>query len=100
MKVLFSAKIFEFEFLPDLYLLKYPESKKVTFENWSVHMYLCVCVHAYKCEYMCGCVGNIQRFISQKSNRIRKTKLYTQDQISVWIILPGFGKNLKTGIGG
>ena len=44
MEVLFSVKIFDGEFSPDLYVLRSPESKKVVFENWSVRMYVCVCV--------------------------------------------------------
>ena len=31
----FSIKIFYIEFLPDLYVLRCPESKKADFENWS-----------------------------------------------------------------
>ena len=44
MEVLFSVKIFDVEFSPDLYVLMSPESKKVVFGNWSVSMYVCVCV--------------------------------------------------------
>ena len=51
MEVLFSVKIFDVEFSPDLYVLRSPESKKVVFGNWSVRMYVCVCV--------CDCKVNI-----------------------------------------
>ena len=44
MEVLFSVKIFDVEFSPDLYVLRSPESKKVVSGNWSVRMYVCVCV--------------------------------------------------------
>ena len=44
MEVLFSVKIFDVEFSHDLYVLRSPESKKVVFGNWSVRMYVCVCV--------------------------------------------------------
>ena len=44
MEVLFSVKIFDVEFSPDLYVLRSPESKKVAFGNWSVRMYVCACV--------------------------------------------------------
>ena len=43
MEELFSVKIFDAEFLPDLYVLRSPESEKVVFGNWSVRMYVCVC---------------------------------------------------------
>ena len=44
MEVLFSVKIFDVEFSPDLNVLRSPESKKVVFGNWSVRMYVCPCV--------------------------------------------------------
>ena len=44
MEVLFSVKIFDVEFSPDLCVLRSTESKKVVFRNWSVRMYVCVCV--------------------------------------------------------
>ena len=44
MEVLFSVKIFDVEFSPDIHVLRSPESKKVVFGNWSVRMYVCVCV--------------------------------------------------------
>ena len=54
MEVLFSVKIFDVEFLPDLYVLKSPESKKVVFRNSSVRMYVrvrvCVCVCVRDCK--------------------------------------------------
>ena len=42
MKVLFSVKIFDFEFLLDLHVLRSPEIKKIIFRNWSVPIYVCV----------------------------------------------------------
>ena len=36
MQVLFSVKTFDVEFLPDLYVLRPPEAKKVVFKNWCV----------------------------------------------------------------
>ena len=40
-KVLFSVKIFDVEFSPDLYALRSIEYKKVVgFENWSVRAYV------------------------------------------------------------
>ena len=47
MEVLFSVKILDVDFLPDLYVLRSPETKKVVFENWSVRMYVCVRVRMY-----------------------------------------------------
>ena len=47
MQVLFSVKTFDVEFLPDLYVLRPPESKKVFFGNWSVRMNVCGCVRTY-----------------------------------------------------
>ena len=44
MDVLFSVKIFDIEFSPDLHVLRSPESKKVVFVNWSGRMCVCVCV--------------------------------------------------------
>ena len=44
MKVLFSIKIVDVKFLPDLYVLRSSDSKKVVFGNWSVRMYVCVCM--------------------------------------------------------
>ena len=38
------GQIFDAEFLPDIQVLKSPESKKVVFGNWSARMYVCVCV--------------------------------------------------------
>ena len=38
MEQLFSVKVFDVEFSPDVYILKYPESKKEVFGNWSVHI--------------------------------------------------------------
>ena len=38
MEVLFSVKIFDVEFSPDLNVLRSPESKKVVFGNFSVGM--------------------------------------------------------------
>ena len=46
MEVLFSVKIFDVEFSPDLYVLRSPEYKKVVFGNWSVRMYVGVGVTA------------------------------------------------------
>ena len=50
MEVLFSVKIFDVEFSPDLYVFRSPESKKVVFGIWSVRMYVCM----YVC--VCACV--------------------------------------------
>ena len=54
---------------PNLHILNSPESKKVVFENWSLHMYLCVCVTCV-CVYACDCVENIPCFISPKLMKI------------------------------
>ena len=35
-------KVFHGEFLPDLYVFRSPEPKKVVFRNWSVRMYACM----------------------------------------------------------
>ena len=43
MEALFPIKIFDVEFLPNLYVLKSSKSKKVVFGNLSVHMYVCDC---------------------------------------------------------
>ena len=50
MEVLFSVKIFDVEYSTDLYVLRFPESKKIVFGNWSVRMYVYVCVFAYVCD--------------------------------------------------
>ena len=42
MEVLFSVKIFDIEYKPDLYVLRSPQSKKVVFGNLSVRLYACV----------------------------------------------------------
>ena len=62
MQVLHSFKIFDIEFLPDLYALSFPEIKKVVFKNWSVRM----CVYAG----VNICTGNIQCFIFPKTIKI------------------------------
>ena len=38
-EILFEIKIFDVEFLPDLYVLRSPGSKKVVYGNWPV----CIC---------------------------------------------------------
>ena len=43
-EVLLSVTIFDVEFLPDLYILRSPESKKMLSGNGSQRMYLCVFV--------------------------------------------------------
>ena len=58
MEVLFSVKIFDVVFSPDLYVLRSSEFKKVVFVNWSVRM--CVC----------DCEVNFQRFIFPKLLKI------------------------------
>ena len=59
MEILFLAKLFNIEFLSDLFVLSSPEFKKSGFQKL---------VYAYVCECMCvsDCVGNIQRIISPK----------------------------------
>ena len=46
MKALFTVKIFDVEFSPNLYVLRSPESekkkKKTVFGSWSVRMYASV----------------------------------------------------------
>ena len=61
MEVLFSVKIFDVEFSPDLYILKSPQFKKVVFGNWSVRMCACVCVRmcVHVCEYVCVCDSKV-----------------------------------------
>ena len=49
MDVLFSVKIFDDEFSPNLNILTSPESKKVVFGKWFVSM--CVCERLYG-EYL------------------------------------------------
>ena len=44
MKALFSVKIFNVEFSPDLYVLRTSESKKEVFGNRSARMYVCLIV--------------------------------------------------------
>ena len=44
MDVLFSVKIFDIEFSPDLHVLRSPESKKVVLE---IGLCVCICVHVY-----------------------------------------------------
>ena len=44
MEALFSVKIFNAEFLPDLYILRSTQYKKGVFGNQSVRMYVCACV--------------------------------------------------------
>ena len=71
MEILFSVKSFDIELPPDLYVLRSPESKKVVFGNWSMHMCVCVCLQG---EYLA-------LYIS-KTNKDRNTKFYTQYQTS------------------
>ena len=73
MEVLFSVKIFDVEFSPDLYVLRSAESKKVVFRNWSEHMYMCVCVWLQ---------GEYLALYISKTNKDRNTKFYTQYQTS------------------
>ena len=74
-----SVKIFHVKISADLHVLSYPESKKVFFENWSMRTYVCVCTGRYSAL----CIS--------KTNKDIKTKFYTQYQIIVQMIFPGFG---------
>ena len=50
MEILYSAKIFDIEFLPDLYVFGSSEPKKVVLENLSVRMW----EYTYICAWVCG----------------------------------------------
>ena len=53
MEELHSIKIFDIEFLSNLYILRFPESKKVFLLRIYVYVYVCYCLR------------NIQLFIFQ-----------------------------------
>ena len=40
MEILRLGKIFDIDFSPDLHVFKFPESKNIVSENWSVRMLL------------------------------------------------------------
>ena len=74
MGILFQAKVFDAELSPDLYVLRYPESKQCFLEiGVYICMYVCMCV-CVKCGY--------SEFIS-KTNKGKDNKFYTEYQTSV-----------------
>ena len=79
MEVLFSVKIFDIEFSPDLHILRFPECKNGDFENWSVRMR----VHVY----ICVCVAIRGTFITFKTKYYGSAKFYTRYQKNVWDLL-------------
>ena len=56
------------EFLPDLYVMKFPKSKIGEFEYWPVRV--CVCV------YVCDYVGEYLALYNSKINKDRNIKYY------------------------
>ena len=86
-EVLHSAKIFDIEFPPDLYVRRSSQSKSVVFENRSV----CICV------YVCDFVGENSTLYVPKTNKNRNTKFYAQYYISIQIILPSKKKKKSGG---
>ena len=71
---MFSVKIFDAEFYPDLYALKSPESIKVVLENWSARMCVCMCVYVTEREYSA----------SPKLTKIEKKIIHSTRLVHKW----------------
>ena len=84
MEVLFSVKILDIEFSPDLYFLRSPKCKKEVSGNWSLRMYVWL-----QGEYLVLYIF--------KTNTDRNTKFYTQYKTGAYIIFSGFEENWKAG---
>ena len=75
-----SAKNFGAEFLPDLHILRFPETEKGLFGNWPVHICVYVCVES-----------SDLRISETKKGRITKFQIKYQEDVQ--IIIPGFSEN-------